>query len=228
MSKSKIGVGLILALIAGRAIALEQYEKGWFGLNLQQSLSENKKVLGLVFTQLRTINESHPIQAGLIEGALGYRIHGNDSVWIGYRWTGINPNNGFFQENRLFQQYLAIFKPHPLYQFILRTRLEEIERTDQTQIYLRGRERLALEIRRKFLLDDVFPFFSDEILMNLNDTEYVSNRFVNENRLFLGVNWYTGQHSWWEIGYINQYQMRAPSQTQNQMSHILSITYNIT
>jgi hypothetical protein len=227
MSKTRLILIILLIFSSNIAFALQHDEKLWLALNLQSELSQDKKVLGFVFTQLRTINRSHPVQAGLIEGALGYRIIGNDTIWIGYRWTGIDPYNRFFQENRLFQQHLAIFKPHPLYQFILRTRLEEIQRTNQSQIYIRGRERLALEIRKKCLFDDLFPFFSDEVFVNVNRVNYVANQFFDENRLFIGFNLYTGHRSWWEIGYINEYEIRAPNQTQNQMSHILSVTYNL-
>lgn len=222
----RILFSLCLVAISSQAFALEQNEKGWFGLNLQQTLSADKKIVGLIFTQLRTINHSHPWQASLIEGALGYHLRDNSSIWFGYRWTAVNPNNGFFQENRLFQQYLVVAEPDPSYQYVLRTRLEEIERTNENQILVRGRERIALEIRKSFITSYINPFFFDEVFLHLTKTDYSSNKFFSQNRLFLGVNMYTGEHRWWEIGYLNQFQMRSPSQTQNQMSHIISITYN--
>lgn len=214
----------LLAFFTSPLYAYSDKERLWLGLNAQQSLSQDEKWLGFIFTQLRLYNEPHPVQIGLLEGGLGYQFLPKQTIWIGYRWMGNNPNNGFYQENRLFQQ-IILQKHITMFRYISRTRIEEIERTNQSQIAFRLRQRLALEIDKDLYLK-TFPFIYDEVFIPFNQTDYSSNRFISENRLFLGVNQYRSKTSWWELGYINQYQMPTPLSPQYDMSHVLSITYN--
>ena len=156
---------------------------------------------------------------------MGYRLIDDDSVWLGYRWTGHNPYNNFYQENRLFEQLIHQKKFAYNDRFIARTRLEEIQRSNSNQISLRLRQRMAVELRR--YSSKFFPFLYDEVFFQLNNTSYTSNNFVSENRLFIGGNFITSRNTWWEIGYINQFQMHTPQASQNIMSHIISVTYNL-
>lgn len=222
--RKKLFLALLFSCVLMPVHALEQHEKLWVGSNYQTSFGYDKKWLGVVFTQLRLINESHPVRTGLIEGGIGYRLSPGKSVWAGYRWSGQDPYNGFYQENRLFQQLILPMRSR-IERSVLRSRLEEIERTNQSQISLRFRERLALEFEPS-LIDNTHPFFYEEIFFQLNKTNYTTSRFISENRLFLGVNLFVNKLNWWEIGYINQYIVAASASSQNQMNHILSITYN--
>lgn len=216
--------GLLLACASQQALALTQHEKLWLGLNHQAHFGDHNQWLAAIFTQLRFINESHPLQAGLIEGGLGYRLAPGKSIWAGYRWSGHEPYNKFYQENRLFQQLLLPIRAK-IDRSIFRSRVEEIERTNQPQILIRLRERIALEFDDK-IISCVHPFIYDEVFLNLNKTTYSTNRFISENRVFIGVNWSVNKTDWWELGYINQYVMAVSPSAPNQMDHIASITYN--
>lgn len=203
--------------------ALEENNKQWIGLTKQGSIGKNSHALYYLFSQLRFIDQAHPWQSVLIEGALGYQVTNDSNAWFGYRWTGRNPYNDFFQENRLIQQVISQ-KKVSLYRFILRSRLEEITHTNNSEIALRVRERLAVEINH-VLFKHALPYFYDEMFFELNRTTYQPQNFIGENRLFLGFNVYQTPTDWWEIGYINQFQVKNPQQTQNQMSHIVSVSY---
>ena len=215
---------LLIFFISVNCFALTQNDKLWLAVNSQQTLSVDKKWHSFIYSQFRYINESHAWQAALIEGGIGYRFLDNESIWLEYRWTGHDPYNGFFQENRLFQQLLQIKKFNAAH-LILRARLEEIQISNSSQISVRLRERIAVEIMHGYFWK-MFPFLYDEVFFQLKNTDYTSNKFINQNRLFIGFNLYTGRKSWWEIGYINQFQMRTPQNVQNTMSHIFSVTYN--
>lgn len=226
MKKSN-GLALAICLLfATDCMALTENEKLWLGVNLQQVHGQDNQWLSFLFAQIRLINESHPLQTGLVEGAIGYRMFKQGSIWLGYRWSGHDPSNGFSQENRLFQQVTLEARLEEDHRIISRLRLEEIERSTSNQIALKLRERLALEIGNK-ILGSTKPYFYDEIFLQLNHTNFTSNKLITENRLFLGFNIYTPKKSWWEVGYINQYQMRTPFNTANSMSHVASITYNL-
>ncbi|MDR3477852.1 MAG: DUF2490 domain-containing protein [Gammaproteobacteria bacterium] len=224
----KISLSFLLAsitlFVSVNSFALNQYAKQWFAVNLQHALDKNKKWHSFLYSQLRTIDRTHPLESGLLEGGIGYQLTADENIWIGYRWTGKNPYNDFYQENRVFQQIISQ-KQLGLYRFILRTRLEEITRSDTRQIALRLRERLAIDGHRQ-LWRNTSLFAYDEVFFQLNHPAFITSAFLGENRLFLGFNIRISKETWWEIGYINQYQVRTPQQNQNQMSHILSITYN--
>lgn len=215
----------ILLISSSNCFALSQNEKLWLGINSKQTLNEHWTTF--IFTQMRAINKSHPWQAGLVEGGIGYHYVKNQSFWVGYRWTGHHPYNGFYQENRFFQQFISEMNLTPSDQIVSRTRLEEIEHGNSSQISIRLRQRLALEMERTFICNTIRPFLYDELFFQLHDTQYTPNKLISENRIFIGVNLYTSHTTWWEIGYINQFQMKTPQDSQYAMSHIASFTYNL-
>lgn len=215
----------LLFIVSMNCHAFAQDEKLWLALNAQQKWGPDERLLSLIYSRFQFIDKSHPWQATLIEGGVGYEFVPEQSIWMGYRWTANNPNNGFYQENRLFQQWLWQNKLSELHRILLRSRLEEIERGDQTGIDVRLRERIALQILKP-LFKHVFPFFYEEIFLQMNNTGYTSNKFVSQNRIFIGFNMYESKKTWWEIGYINQFLFSTPLNSQNTMSHIMSVTYN--
>jgi hypothetical protein len=170
-------------------------------------------------------NQSHPWQVGLLEGGVGYHFVKSQSFWMGYRWAGHNPHNVFYQENRLFQQFIDEISLTTSDLIVLRTRLEEIKHGNSSQISVRLRQRLALQMERELIVN-IRPFLYDEIFFQLHNTQYTTNKLFSENRIFIGFNLYISNKSWWEIGYINQFQMKTPQDTQDIMSHIASFTYN--
>lgn len=219
-----IAIFFSLLFFVEKSLALEQYERAWFGIMAQQSYEKDPKWLSYIFSQLRVVNDSRPWHSILLEGAVGYQLAPTENIWIGYRWTGRNLYNDFFQENRLFQQNISQIKSD-LYRVIIRTRLEQITLSNNSKIGLRFRERFAFEIKYP-LFENALPYLYDEVFFRLNRTAFLPESFLGENRLFLGFNLYVTPTIWWEIGYMNQFQVKAPQQTQNQMSHILSVTYN--
>ncbi|MCD6039179.1 MAG: uncharacterized protein K0S27_579 [Gammaproteobacteria bacterium] len=216
---------IFLAFFIQNCFALQQNTKQWLGFSTQQSFGRNNQWRSFIFSQLRFIDQSHLWQAVLLESGLGYKLAADKSMWLGYRWTGRDPYNGFFYENRLFQQLIWDKKLTPFSLFVFRSRLEEITRSRTNSVSLRFRQRFAVEIRHA-LFENAFPFLYDEVFFQLNHPSYETQSFIAENRLFLGFNLFFTKKTWWEIGYINQYQIKTPQQTQNQMSHILSCTYN--
>lgn len=218
-----IGLGLLCVLKS--ALALEQHEKAWLAINKQQAFSENRPWLYSIYSQLRLIRASHPWQTSLFEGGIGYQFLLDKNIWLAYRWSGAHPNNGFYQENRLIQQLYAPLRQDNLIDLASRSRLEEIVRANESQMAIRFRERIALELKYA-ILKKINPYFYDEFFFRLNKTHFTSNSVLSENRLFLGFNFYLSKTHSLEIGYINQYQYKTPQCMENQMSHILSLTYN--
>jgi hypothetical protein len=217
----------VCIVMAQCAFALTQHEKLWLATTLQKPLSADKKWYYLLYTQMRLINQSQPWQAGLVEGAVGYFFLPEKSVWFGYRWTAHRPNNGFHQANRLWQQLDCDIANIAANRFFTRSRLEEAVTGGESQPSFRLRQRMSWE-----QLDGYFnklnPLIHEEIFLQLNRTGYTPHTVFSENRIFLGFRLITTRTSFWEIGYINQYQMSTPSNDQNQMNHVISINYNLT
>ncbi len=217
---------IIFLIPIQKLFALEKKEKLWVAAGLEKPLSEDKKWLYLLYTQMRFINKSHPWQTAILEGAIGYSLYSNEKIWLGYRWSGTNPNNGFYQTNRIFQQLVWTMREDGNNIISSRTRLEESERGNQNQLSYRLRQRVTFE-HSSYYFGKLNPLFYDEVFFQLNKTSYTSHDFISQNRLFLGFILYTSSKTFWEIGYINQYKLSTPSNP-NQMNHIISITYNLT
>jgi len=226
MIRSKRLLKLVaIMLVTENVYALSQHEKAWFAMNASAPFSADKKWLYLLYSQLRLINESHPVQTGILEGALGYQLHENMSGWLGYQWAGNHPNNNFYQVNRFYEQIIWRVINNDALALTSRSRLEENIRGNESPVSIRIRERLYLELNKKWL-GFINPAFFDEIFLQLNNTPFTPHKLYSENRLFLGVNLYTSKSAYWEVGYINQYQYGTPLNPENQMNHIASFTYN--
>jgi hypothetical protein len=228
MKKLKHCASLLFTLMAiafmGKAFALEENEKFWFGVYMQKPLSQDDKWLYSLYTQSRFINKSHPWQVTLLEGGLGYRLYADTSLWVGYRWSAQDPNNGFYQVNMLFQQMIWRIVESEYNEIVSRSRLEEIKRGGEGQLSLVYRQRFAWEKLCRWW-GNINPMLYDEGFFQLNRPSYAAHRLFTQNRLFVGIKWYVSSTSAWEIGYINQYQFATPQNNQNQMNHIASVTY---
>lgn len=224
MMKFNYIFGLFLLLFTTTCFALEQNGKLWLGINTQKSFSEESPWLYLISSELRFIHKNYPWQTAYLEGGLGRKILFNTRIWFGYRWSGHEPYHQFYQENRLFQQFIWPIHPNESVGFVSRSRLEEIMRGNQSQIALQLRERISFEMKYRFVRR-INPYFYDELFFRLNRTNYTSNSLLRENRLFLGINFHLSTTQFLEIGYINQYQSQTPLK-QNQINHILSFIYN--
>jgi hypothetical protein len=219
--------GLVVLLsIPLPVLAYVQNEKLWTGLNVLRPLTEDRRWVYLVFSQFRFIDQSHPLQIYLIEGGVGRHVTPAVSVWLGYRWSAHQPYNDFFQTNRLFQQALFETLNTGSARMLLRSRFEEVVQSHQSQPSFRFRQRIYTEFKTRYL-GMMNPLVYEEMFFQLNKTDYTTHQFVSENRVFIGVNLWHQPHALWEIGYINQYEWRSPQRTQNAMSHVISLNYNL-
>lgn len=206
------------------AASLTQYDKLWTAVSTVKPLSADKKWLYTLYGSLRFYDHNHPLQTILLQGGIGYAVTDLHSFWVGYRWLGNDPYNGFYMTNVLWQQIVWGWKDASLHNAHMRTRLEEfrVSRDNQTGYHLR--QRLYIEVP-KLYFGKLNPLFYDEVFFQLNKTNYTAHQLVSQNRLFLGFNYIQTPESYWEIGYLNQYLFSTPVQKQNQMNHVLSITY---
>jgi hypothetical protein len=216
---------LVFALSTTPAHALLQHNKLWLSLNVQQSLDKEKKWLFSFYTQSRLIQQVRCFESAFVENALGYQLE-NSTLWLGFRLTKHVSNPPTFQLNHLFQQFIYL-QDFTCFSFLSRSRLEQMYRSDQKEFAFRFRQRMAFELSGDHFIN-VRPLIYNEVFLALNQTNYTSHKFLNENRLFFGFNCYQQNNIWWEIGYMLQYRANIPisHNRQSHLDHVLVITYN--
>ncbi len=158
-----------------------------------------------------------------LDFSTGYRFSPLVSVWNGFSW--ISPNNSTTpQTYRAWQQVIwELLDKNPIILFQTRTRLEELKREGQPELLLRGRERWRVAFPER-LGRKLTPVLYDEIFVNFNQPVWIKQRFIDQNRVFIGVDTPVWKNTFWEFGYINQYIYSTPV---NTMVHILSISLMI-
>lgn len=221
----KLFIFYCLFLIAHPSFALEQNEKYWLAFGTQEPFSNSPTWTYNLYGQLRFINDTHAFQLIIGEYWIGYRINPSYQLGSGVRWSGNNPDNDFFQVVRVFEQLIWKAKQTSDNKITLRTRLEALGQTNSNQIALRIREKITVEFLKAYF-NSINPLFYDEVYIPIIHTNYTPHNFFGENRIFIGINWLQTKTKTWEIGYINQYQSKRPNDPTQQMSHILSVTYN--
>ena len=192
-------------LICQSVYALDQNEKLWTGFYMKRPLSADERYIYSLYAQLRLINKSQPWQENILEGALGYVYTPDKTFWLGYRWIGSQPNNGFAQNHILFEQLAWQWFDSMNVKVSSRTRFEQSKEGRESPMSFRLRERAIFEMKTHYF-GKLNPVIFDEIFLQLNQTDYTSHRMLEQNRFFVGFNWYVTQKNLWEVGYINQYQ----------------------
>ena len=62
---------------------------------------------------------------------------------------------------------------------------------------------------------------SDELFVNVDQTDWGAHRGLDQNRLFVGVNWKVNKRCTLETGYLNQIVNKT---THNLENHVISTT----
>lgn len=163
----------------------------WQEIQYRYSLDggENQQILTR-FGLLKNVNEAHEI--GLI---MGYIQTGNIKE---YRPT-------------LQHTYSTLFENH---KFLLRSRLEWRDQEDNADNSIRYR----LMNSYRYQLTPLYSLLVwDEPFLNLTKEEWTGDRWIERNRLFLGIRIDQKDHRF-EVGYMNQF---VPRNDKDVSEHIL-------
>ena len=211
-------------LVATTAYAQTEEDGGiWLGLSLQGNLADT----GLNWSaeiQPRWREEGDKLNQLIIRPALFYKFDKKSSVWLGYEKVVNHPaGKPTFDENRIWQQYSYTFDPINTVTLQNRTRLEERRVNGGRETGLRLRQ--MLKANKPLEANPNFSFIlSDELFLNLNDTDWGVRSGFDQNRLFLGAGYVFNPTVKLEAGYLNQYVNGARI---DRMNHILSSSLNI-
>lgn len=214
---------LILAtLITCKNAIAETIEDGryWFSLYTQGPLPKENFYWSLDIHP-RWREEGRHFDTLILRPSLIYKITPKTSIWTGYDTINNHPaGQSSFQENRLWEQVMHQFEPFGGLTLTVRTRFEQRDREDYSDIAHRLRQ-MVRATTPSSLHQQLSWVVWDELFINLNQTDWGVMRGTDQNRLFLGANWKFGELSNLEVGYINQY---VNGKTIDRENHILSST----
>ncbi len=214
---------LILAtLISCKNAIAETIEDGryWFSLYTQGPLPKENFYWSLDIHP-RWREEGRHFDTLILRPSLIYKITPKTSIWTGYDTINNHPaGQSSFQENRLWEQVMHQFEPFGALTLTVRTRFEQRDREDYSDIAHRLRQ-MVRATTPSSLHQQLSWVVWDELFINLNQTDWGVMRGTDQNRLFLGANWKFDELSNLEVGYINQY---VNGKTIDRENHILSST----
>lgn len=198
---------------------LQKHTKLWTNMPISGNLTRNQKWKYYIEPQLRLIDDKYKFdQVNLFIGA-GYQVSSALKFWLGlFRRYQIELNGSSHQEYRLWEQMDLSLIDRSYIQLSSRSRLEERKNFIRSQIANRFREKLTA----KYPFNDKHRFLvlSDEIFVQLNKPEWVTNRTISENRASIGIRIPIKQFTAYEIGYLIQTQYGKV----NQLSNVLYFT----
>ncbi len=214
---------LILAtLISCKNAIAETIEDGryWFSLYTQGPLPKENFYWSLDIHP-RWREEGRHFDTLILRPSLFYKISPKTLVWLGYDTIKNHPQSqASFQENRLWEQVMHQFEPFSGLTLTVRTRFEQRDREDYSDIAHRLRH-MVRATTPSSLHQQLSWVVWNELFINLNQTDWGVMRGTDQNRLFLGANWKFDDLSNLEVGYINQY---VNGKTIDRENHILSST----
>lgn len=158
----------------------------------------------------------------LIRPAVFYKVSERSSLWLGYANAQTRTiRSGTTEEHRIWQQFSYTLNLGST-TFLSRTRLEQraLDTGNDVGHRIRHMFRVSLPLEQspKFSLVG-----SNEIFINLNDTDWGAQSGFDQNRLFLGGSYRLTSNMHVEAGYLNQYVNTA---TIDRRNHVLSTTLN--
>jgi len=172
----------------------------------------------------RFADDSDGFNQSIVRPGIGYELSPASTLWLGYGWIHNDPpTGGSFNENRIWQQYMWGQTYESKRTFLARSRLE--------QRFVEAGDDLGWRFRQFVRWTTPLPSsqqlslrFWDEILLDLNDTDWGQDTGFDQNRLFAGFGWSTPSAPDFvlEFGYLNQYVNR--SSAADAMNHTLSVT----
>ncbi|MFI5206312.1 MAG: DUF2490 domain-containing protein, partial [Candidatus Paceibacterales bacterium] len=68
------------------------------------------------------------------------------------------------------------------------------------------------------------PVIADEVFINVTKPDWVTNNTFDQNRAFLGIDIPMSKKTYFEVGYLNQYEVKT---NQNQVNNILYVAFNV-
>lgn len=219
----KVSLLLLAPLLAASSSTWAGAEEDggyWFNLHMQGDLPIQDWGWSMD-TNPRYRNEGKHIDSLYLRPAVLYKLSSHTSLSLGHDTIIGHPaGKSAYRETRWYEQFQYQFDPISTVAFSNRTRLEERRRGgfQNTGHRLRQMLKVSIPLKQHPTLSVVV---SDELFINLNDTDWGARHGIDQNRIFIGGNWKFNKHGYLEAGYLNQLVNKA---TVNLENHVISAT----
>ena len=207
LTNNKISAGLIAALVMFTTSAIraetDDDNRIWLNFNAQGKLPIDG-FNWFAELQPRWRESGREFDQLLVRPAFFYKLSERGSLWLGYvNAQTRTARSGTTEEHRIWQRFSYTFKLGAV-TLQSRTRLEQraLDTGDDIGHRLRQMVRITMPLEQapKFSLVG-----SNEVFVNLNDTDWGMRSGFDQNRLFFGVGYSVNSKLRLEAGYLNQY-----------------------
>lgn len=185
---------------------------------------DNSKVRYYLQQQINFVDNKYKFHNAFFFTGLGYEFDTGNNIWMLAGYNYIKENSGRIRRLDMFRQQLD-WRLTETNDFLINsvTRLEERKDTKEPGWAVRIRERVMLRVPFKNWEKHSLVVF-DEVFFDLNHPSWInSNTFFEQNRAFIGIGTTLSKHVFFDVGYMNQYQIRK----KNVMSNILFFMLNV-
>lgn len=208
---------LMLSVLSTHSMAdaLQESTKIWSNLRLTGPISEDKTWGYYVEPQLRFIDNEYKFNQINLYAGFYKNVSDSTSLWLGVMRRYEQKSDGdIFLENRIWEQLVADLITKDNVEFVSRSRLEQRKNVDSTKLANRFRQRFTLKLPLS-LGPRYYFVIADEMFIQLNQPDWVSQRVFSENRAAIGIEGPINKVASYEVGYLNQYQFGNPNQMGN-------------
>lgn len=216
---------LFSLLCASRAIGETHGEtKLWNLAVVTGSFTESSNVRYYLQPQINFIDDKYKFHNAFVYAGLGYEFGLGNQIWAMAGYNYLKKEDGHIRRLDMFRQQLDWrLADNAIFLINNTTRFEERKDTKEPGWAVRIRERVMLRLPFKSWERHSLVVF-DEIFLDLNHPRWINNNtFLEQNRAFIGIGTTLSKHVFFDVGYLNQYQMRE----ENVMSNVLYCIFNI-
>jgi hypothetical protein len=220
---TRLRITLLLAALSLSAAPLHAntIEDGGAWLNLTAEGSIAGKLRWYMELQPRFQEEGREFSQYLVRPGIHYRLTDKLTIGGGYGYIRTRTDQGYSDEDRIWQQ--AIYNTSWKNNVALssRTRLEQRFLDDDNDMGWRFRQllRISRPLSAWPSIPSISPVLWNEVFVGLNNTDWGAKTGFDQNRLFAGFAWQATPKARLEVGYLNQYVRRD---AQDRMNHVLS------
>lgn len=209
---------LTTLLLATTPLHAGTVEDGGIWLNLTAEGNMAGKLRWYMELQPRLKEEGREFNQYLVRPGVHYQLTDKLIVGGGYGYIRTRTDQGYSDEDRIWQQAIYNTSLANSIRFSSRTRLEQRFLENGSDTGWRFRQLLRLS-KPLSAWPSVSPVLWNEIFIGLNRPDWGAKKGFDQNRLFAGLAWQATPNARLEIGYLNQY---VNGNAQNGMNHVLS------
>jgi len=221
----KIIFFILLFLPLAAFSGVENREKIWLGLDVENQLKPNSKWHYDFFIQPRFASNQVILEQTIIRPALFYQYNDNWSYWLGYDFNPTIPRNTreINLEQRLWSQIEYDTQLGNQLKLSSRSRYEIRGYSQSDEMATRFRQRFEATIVGQNKFNISYDIFYEGFFRGKN-ADWVSNERVDQNRFYFGLEIPANKIMQFNVGYLNIFRPRNPV---NRIDNILALGLSI-